>query len=74
MDFSTKGPYFGVGSEKISIKVAPEPKEICWENVNVPHKTKVLLYIVAWGLSILVLGVVTLAVYFIYEYKAQNLL
>lgn len=73
MNFSIKGPYFGVGSEKITIKIAPEPKEIIWQNVNVPQETKIFLYIGAWILSILVLAFVTVAVYFIYDYKATNL-
>lgn len=74
MNFSIKGPYFGVGSENITIKIAPEPKQIIWKNVNVPQETKVFLYILAWILSIFVLAVVTVAVYFIYEYKASNLI
>lgn len=39
-----------------------------------PQETKVFLYILAWILSIFVLAVVTVAVYFIYEYKASNLI
>ena len=37
LDYAKKGPYFGVGSENITMKEAPEPKEILWENINVPR-------------------------------------
>ena len=37
IDYARKGPYFGVDSENITMKEAPEPKEILWENINVPR-------------------------------------
>ena len=61
---SVIGPYFGPGSENIKIKEAPEPKEILWNNINVPQSKKIMLRILGWGLSLLVLVIVTIAFYF----------
>ena len=59
------GPYFGLGSEEISIKEAPEPKEILWKNVNVSKRRKIALRILGWGLSLALLVVATVVFYFI---------
>ena len=58
----------------IKVKEAPEPKEILWRNVNVSRKKKLLLYLLGWGMSLLVLIIATIVFYFILVQKAQNLI
>lgn len=56
------------------MKEAPEPREILWDNINVSNSNKILYKLVGWGLSILLLLLVTLIFYFIMEKKALALI
>lgn len=71
---SIKGQFFGIGAEDITIKEAPEPKEILWKNVNVDKDKKFALYLTSWGLSTLLLLIITIIFYFVLEQKTLNLL
>lgn len=63
--------YFGVGGENMELYQAPEPKEIIWENTFISKRKSFILKLIGWGLSLLVLVIVTVAFYFIINEKTK---
>ena len=54
--------------------IEEQKSDTIWDNVNVPNEQKIFLYILAWILSFFLLALVTLGAYYIYDYKATNLI
>ena len=48
---------------------AAEPKEIIWENMNLSKSQRVKKKLLGWGLSLLVIIVITVIFYFVIEQK-----
>ena len=63
--------HFGQGGENISLDEAAEPKEIIWENMNLPKPKRTRRKLIGWGLSLLVLVIVTVIFYFILRAKTE---
>ncbi len=63
--------YFGVEGVNIEMAVAPEPKEIIWENINYGNKRRVLRLILGWTMTIASIAVITGIFYVILHAKGE---
>ena len=65
---------FGAGGERVEMTIAPNPKEIIWNNIDVTNERRVSLKTLGWILSILVLTVVTVIYYFMRVSTVRDLM
>lgn len=62
--------YFGVEGVNMEVAVAPEPREIIWENINYGNKRRVLRLILGWTMTLAAIGIVTAIFFFILRAKS----
>lgn len=60
-------------ADEVTLKTAPNPKEIIWENFTSPKNQRWYKILLGWALSILFLGSVTVIFYFLNSAKGQRL-
>lgn len=63
--------HFGVEGLGVTVQRAPEPKEIIWENINYTNAVRVMRLAVGWLMTALLLGLVTVIFYFIFNAKSH---
>lgn len=61
--------YFGKHNSTVQFKEAPQPREILWENINVPRARHVRRVIISWVGYLLLLGTVTLVFFYLMSLK-----
>lgn len=66
--------HFGPHGEDVTITRAPQPQEINWENINISETIIIRRAILSWVIFVIVLGVLTTAVYFLFSFKSHQIL
>lgn len=65
---------FGEGSHKIHLEIAPEPFEIFWDNISYNNHERSKRRILSWFISLVILAVLTVIIYFILHGKTALLI
>ena len=65
--------YFNWMADEITLKAAPDPQEIIWENFSNAKSQRWFKVLIGWALSILFLGSVTVIFYFLNRAKGERL-
>ena len=60
-------------ADEMVIMEAPEPNEIIWEHININRSTRWIRQIIGWVLAVLLITVITVAIYFLLQLKASLL-
>ena len=64
--------YFTENGTSIKMMKAPEPQEIFWSKISLEESTRYKRKFVAWFLFILMLTVLTIAIYFLFSYTVHE--